>query len=422
MLLGCIADDFTGASDLANTLARGTDGKGMSVTQFIGVPRGNASTSCETGVVALKTRSIPVEDAVAQSLAALDWLKRQGCRQFLFKYCSTFDSTPEGNIGPVAEALADRLGAKGVVVCPVFPGAGRTLFMGHLFVNDRLLSESGMEKHPLTPMTDPDIRRWLRRQTKSDVGHVPHSVVAKSHEAIRDALNGEMEASHTLVVADAISNADLLAIGEAVANDMLITGGSGIALGLPANFRKAGLIGNGASAFSPRPGPGLALCGSCSKASLDQVAVHAKTHPAMPLDPVALMEGTLTPEILAEWALGQIDQHPIIYSTATSEAVGTMQARFGRELVAERIEAAFGEIARMVVSRGVTRLVVGGGETSGAVIKSLGVTSLAIGPEIDPGVPAMMEEGTRGLRLSLKSGNFGSTDFFAKALAVLGGR
>jgi uncharacterized protein YgbK (DUF1537 family) len=425
MLLGCIADDFTGASDLANTLARGQGGAtghgGMAVTQFIGVPRGQAAATCEAGVVALKTRSIPAQEAVSQSLAALEWLKAQGCRQFLFKYCSTFDSTPQGNIGPVAEALAERLGAKGVVVCPAFPGTGRTVFMGHLFVNDRLLSESGMENHPLNPMTDPDIRRWLRRQTAGEVGHVPQPVVAMSPEAIRVALNGEMLALRTLVVVDAITNADLVAIGKAVAKDTLVTGGSGIALGLPANFREAGLIGAGASAFSPRPGPGLALCGSCSKASLNQVAVHGKAHPAIALDPEALMAGRITPDALAQEALSQIDRLPIIHSTATPEAVAAMQARHGREAIAARIEAAFGEIAQIAVARGVTRLVVGGGETSGAVIAALGVESLAIGPEIDPGVPAMMEEAPRGLRLALKSGNFGNTDFFAKALAVLGG-
>jgi uncharacterized protein YgbK (DUF1537 family) len=420
MLLGCIADDFTGASDLANTLARGPDGRGMAVTQFIGVPGGAASAACEAGVVALKTRSLPAADAVARSLAALDWLQAQGCRQFLFKYCSTFDSTPDGNIGPVAEALADRLGAKAVVVCPVFPGAGRTLFMGHLFVRDRLLSESGMENHPLTPMTDPDIRRWLHRQTTGEVGHIPQNVVAMSPEAIRQALDGERLASRKLVVVDAISNADLLAIGEAVAGDSLITGGSGIALGLPGNFRRAGLLGEGGSAFTARSGPGLALCGSCSPASLKQVAVHARNHPAFALDPEALMADDTLPAMIGDQALAVIGQEPIIHSTATPETVAAMQARFGREEVAARIEAAFGEIARIALARGVTRLVVGGGETSGAVTAALGVTSLAIGPEIDPGVPAMMEDGARGLRIALKSGNFGAADFFSKALRVLG--
>ncbi|MBV9135614.1 MAG: four-carbon acid sugar kinase family protein, partial [Hyphomicrobiales bacterium] len=237
MLVGCIADDFTGASDLANTLAKG----GMSTIQFVGVPKGMAQARCEAGVVALKTRSIAPPDAVAQSLTALRWLKTQGCRQFLFKYCSTFDSTPRGNIGPVAEALLQAIPASVAVVCPVFPATGRTLFMGHLFVKDRLLSESGMENHPLNPMTDPDLRRWLRLQTKGEVGFVPHSIVRQGGEAVSAALGAEAKAERRLVVVDAIEDADLLAIGAAVADQPLVTGGSGIALGLPENFRKAGM-------------------------------------------------------------------------------------------------------------------------------------------------------------------------------------
>ena len=236
MLLGAIADDFTGASDLANTLAKG----GMATVQFVGVPR--EAADCEAGVVALKTRSIPADEAVRQSLAALDWLQAQGCRQILFKYCSTFDSTPAGNIGPVAEALLDRLGAPVAVVCPVFPATGRTLFMGHLFVQGRLLSESGMENHPLNPMTDPDIRRWLALQTKGEVGLVPYAVVQKGADAVRAALDAEAAAGRRLAVVDAVADEDLMVIGRAIAEHRLITGGSGIALGLPENFRRAGLL------------------------------------------------------------------------------------------------------------------------------------------------------------------------------------
>ena len=213
MLLGCIADDFTGASDLANTLARG----GMATIQFIGLPGEPAPATCEAGVVALKTRSIPADEAVAASLAALAWLRAQGCRQFLFKYCSTFDSTPRGNIGPVAEALLDELSAPVAVVCPVFPATGRTLFMGHLFVGDRLLNESGMEKHPLNPMTDADIRRWLRLQTKGEVGLISYPTVRRGAAAIRAALDAEAAAGRRLVVVDAITDDDLRAIGGACA-------------------------------------------------------------------------------------------------------------------------------------------------------------------------------------------------------------
>src|SRR3712207_945526 len=199
MLLGVGGDDFTGSSDIANTLAKA----GMRTVQYAGVPTALAGGDVEAGVVALKTRSIAPPDAVAQSLAALDWLAAQGCRQFVFKYCSTFDSTPHGNIGPVADALADRLGASPVIVCPAFPATGRTLYQGHLFVGDRLLSESGMERHPITPMTDPDIRRWLALQARSALGHVPWQTASAGPEALRAALDAEGEAGRRLVVVDA---------------------------------------------------------------------------------------------------------------------------------------------------------------------------------------------------------------------------
>ncbi len=425
MLLGCIADDFTGASDLANTLARGVDGAGMATIQFIGVPDGPAPASCEAGVVALKSRSIPAAEAVAQSLAALDWLLAQGARQILFKYCSTFDSTREGNIGPVALALSERLDARASVVCPVFPGTGRTLYLGHLFVKDRLLNESGMENHPLTPMTDSDIRRWLSHQTEGrpggDIGLVPFATVAQGGIAIRAALDAEAAAGRRLVVVDALSNADLVAIGKAIAEDRLVTGGSGIALGLPANFRSRGLLASGATAFQPNMGPGLVLCGSCSAMSNAQVAAYARGRPAIRVEPELVMANSTTATDLFAQAMARMDESPLIFSTATPENVHALQSRFGREAVAEKIEATFGEIARLAVEAGVTRLVVGGGETSGAVIKALGVTRLAIGPEIDPGVPALAEDSPRGLALALKSGNFGSMEFFAKALRALAG-
>ena len=232
MLLGCIGDDFTGSSDLANTLAKG----GMRVVQYTGVPTSPADAGVEAGVVALKSRSIDPKEAISQSLAALEWLRAQGCQQFIFKYCSTFDSTPEGNIGPVADALADALNAHKVIVCPAFPGTGRSVFQGHLFVNDVLLSESGMQNHPLTPMTDADLRRWLAPQTRYQVGHVPASAVFAGAEAITKALDTEHASGKKHIVVDAIRDADLLEIGKAAKDLPLITGGSGVALGLPANF------------------------------------------------------------------------------------------------------------------------------------------------------------------------------------------
>jgi uncharacterized protein YgbK (DUF1537 family) len=415
MILGCIADDFTGASDLGNTLAKG----GMAVTQFVGVPAGRAPEACEAGIVSLKSRTIPAGEAVAQSLAALDWLKAQGCRQILFKYCSTFDSTPEGNIGPVAEALLARLGGI-AVVCPVFPATGRTLFNGHLFVGDRLLAESGMQNHPLTPMTDPDIRRWLRRQMTGEVGHVGLAIVREGAVAIRTALGRLAGSGIGLAVVDATSDDDLLAIGSAVDGHALVTGGSGIALGLPANFRAAGLIGAGGSAFSGQRGPAVALSGSCSAQSLRQVEAHAADHPALAIEPGAVLAGAMTPAMATGFAMKHEGGLPIIHSTATPEVVSAAQQRFGKDAVAAGIERFFAELAVGLVNAGFTRLAVGGGETSGAIVTALGIGAFAIGPEIDPGVPALAIEG-RPLAMALKSGNFGGLDFYEKACAMLEG-
>lgn len=409
MKLGCIGDDFTGSSDLANTLAKG----GMNTVQYVGVPDGPADPSVEAGVVALKSRSIPASDAVAQSLAALDWLRAQGCRQFIFKYCSTFDSTPEGNIGPVAVALADALAADRVIVCPAFPTTGRSIYMGHLFVHDRLLNESGMENHPLTPMTDPDLRRWLAGQVAETVGHVALPDVAAGPDAVAAALAREAASGHRLIVVDATSDADLGAIGRAAANLRLITGGSGIALGLPGNFGCA----PGPVAWDGAEGPALVLSGSCSAATRAQVERHsADGHPAREIDVAGVLRGQADPAELADWAVGQREV-PLIYSSADPQKVAAIQARFGRAESAAALERLFADLARAAVAKGVTRLIVAGGETSGAVVAALAPEALRIGPEIDPGVPALRAD--PHLTLALKSGNFGAENFFAKAARVL---
>ncbi len=415
MLLGVIADDFTGASDIANTLAKG----GMATIQFVGVPGKSAPADCEAGVVALKTRSIPAAEAVAQSLAALDWLKAQGCRQFLFKYCSTFDSTPEGNIGPVAGALLAALDAPVAVVCPAFPTTGRTIYMGHLFVNGRLLSELGMEKHPLNPMTDPDLVRWLARQTDIGVGLVPYPTVRAGAEAIRKALEEQARAGRRLVVADAIVDDDLFALGDALDDAMLITGGSGIALGLPRNFERQGLLGGVAAKVPAITGPGCVLSGSCSTATRAQVAAYAAGHPALTVLPGDLVEGRLTVADALRFVESHLADLPMVTSTAEPETVAAAQERYGRGTVAGKIETFFGELAKELVAKGVRRIVVGGGETSGAVITALGLDALRIGGEIDPGVPALVADGDPLLGLALKSGNFGATDFFEKALEAM---
>ncbi|WP_230531277.1 3-oxo-tetronate kinase [Microvirga roseola] len=422
MLLGVIADDFTGASDIANTIAKGygPDG-GLRTVQFLGVPTTPAPAGVEAGVISLKSRSIPAQEAVSQSLAALEWLQAQGCRQIVFKYCSTFDSTPQGNIGPVGEALAQRLGVRGVVACSAFPDAGRMIYKGHLFVGDRLLNESGMEHHPLNPMTDADLRRWLGRQCSDPVGLVDWSVISRGGDATRQALASSADQGQRLVIVDALTNDDLLSIGESCTDAKLLTGGSGIALGLPRNFIRAGLARGGQPQVEAVEGPEAILVGSCSRATLTQVETHAKEHPVLPIDVDAVMDGRVSPEDLQAFVKENAGCAPLIFSSSRPEQVAALQARYGRENVASRLEALFAETARLLLASGVRRLVVGGGETSGAVVSALGVRSFHIGPEIDPGVPVLVAADGKGIAMALKSGNFGAPDFFSKALKALSG-
>ena len=412
MLLGCIGDDFTGSSDLGNTLVKA----GMRVVQYSGTPTGPAAPDVEAGIVALKSRTMPVEDAVRLSLEALDWLREQGCRQFLFKYCSTFDSTSQGNIGPVAEALANALNADRVIFCPAFPATGRTIYQGHLFVGDRLLSESGMQDHPLTPMSDPDLRRWLGLQVREGVGHIPAATVRRGADSVRAALSGQ---PHRFLVTDAIQDEDLVTLGQAVADQVLLTGGSGIALSLPDNFRAQGLLSAERPQWRGQAGPAAVLSGSCSRATREQVARHiADGSPALEIDPEALLRDDMTARDAARWALSQTGL-PLVYSSADPDAVRAVQDHHGSQIVAARLDAFFAECARLLVAGGVTRLITAGGETSGAVVEGLSVDALEIGPEIDPGVPAIRVRDN--LVMALKSGNFGAEDFFAKAAARLEG-
>ncbi|WOI55827.1 3-oxo-tetronate kinase [Palleronia sp. LCG004] len=416
MKLGCIGDDFTGSSDLANMLAK----EGMRVTQFSGIPDGPADADVDAGVVALKSRTIPVDEAVRLSLDALEWLRAQGCTQFFFKYCSTFDSTKEGNIGPVIDALMERLGALNAIVCPAFPATGRSIYQGHLFVNDTLLSESGMENHPLTPMTDADIRRWLGHQTRQGVGHVPAATVFDGSEAIAAAIASETEAGRPVIVVDAIRDQDLRRIGAAARDMTLVTGGSGIALGLPANLMAEGDLAPPDADWQGHSGPAAIIAGSASRMTRAQVARYAADNPSREITADDVMEGRVTPEDAARFAI-EADGTALVYSSADPDTVRAAQERYGREKVAGRLENFFAETARKLVEGGVTRLVTAGGETSGAVVEGLGIEALRIGPEIAPGVPALRAEG-RDLFLALKSGNFGDEEFFTKALAVLEGK
>ncbi|KPD15338.1 membrane protein [Burkholderia sp. ST111] len=425
-LLGCIADDFTGATDLANMLVRG----GMRTVQTIGVSTSNEAVEADALVVALKSRTIPAADAVAQSLAALDWLRAQGCRQFFFKYCSTFDSTDAGNIGQVTDALLDALRADTgatafTIACPAFPENGRTIYRGHLFVGDTLLNESGMENHPLTPMRDANLVRVLQRQTGSKVGLVRYDAVAKGVSRVRESIDALRNDGVRMAIADAVSDEDLYILGEACADLALITGGSGVALGLPGNFRCAGLLAEQTDAAQlPRvEGLSVVLAGSASKATNAQVAMWRETRSSFRIDPLAVARGEPVIEQALAFAQEHFDkaQPVLIYATATPDEVKAVQRELGVSEAGHLVETTLASIARGLRERGVRKFVVAGGETSGAVVQALGVHTLRIGAQIDPGVPATATTGAEPLALALKSGNFGSTDFFEKALRHLDG-
>ena len=418
MILGCIADDFTGATDLANTLTR----RGMHTVQTIGLPKG-AAPEADAIVVALKSRTIAAADAVAQSLAACRWLKAHGAKQIFFKYCSTFDSTDDGNIGPVADALLDELKSVFTIACPAFPETGRTIYLGHLFVGGDLLSDSSMRNHPLTPMKDSNLVRVLSRQTKHKVGLVAHKTVKAGAPAIAEAFATLQALGVRHAVVDALEDKDLENIGEAASALPLITGGSGIAIGLPANYRVARLIPKRESvaALSAVKGPGMVLSGSCSAATLAQIERFAARHPAMAIDPERLAAAPeATAAALLDWARTQLKSGPaLIYASAAPDKVAAVQATYGREQAGAMIEQAIAKVAEGLSQAGVRRFVIAGGETSGAVVSALKVEALEIGPQIAPGVPATLSYGSPRYALALKSGNFGGPDFFAEALDAL---
>lgn len=420
MKLGCIADDLTGATDLALMLAR----EGLRTVQTIGVPGPDLDLSQADAVVAaLKSRTIPAHEAIEQSLAAAEALQKAGARNLFFKYCSTFDSTDEGNIGPVTEALLAFAESDFTLACPAFPANGRTVYKGHLFVNGAPLHESSMKDHPLTPMRDSNLMRVLQRQTKLSVGLVAFEDVEAGPDAIRSAFEREKAAGHQIAIVDALTDNHLRAIGLAAANLPLITGGSGVAMGLPAAYRAST-----ASAPSPRDevfdapaGREIILAGSCSSATRRQVETAIERGiPALRLDPMALASGDVTAQTALAWLAAQPASGPVlIYSTATPDEVQDVQRRLGRMNAGEIVETSLAEIASALPRLGFTRLIVAGGETSGAVVKALSVDALTIGPEIDPGVPWTRSLAGVDLALALKSGNFGAPDFFLKAWSML---
>lgn len=416
--LGCIADDFTGATDLANNLVRA----GMRVVQAMGVPTAPLTVEADAIVVALKSRTTPQDEAIAQSLAALQWLQDQGAEQIYFKYCSTFDSTAAGNIGPVTDALMQALGTDFTIATPAFPDNQRTVFKGYLFVGDVLLNESGMQNHPLTPMTDPNLVRVLQAQTASRVGLIDHSVVAQGEAAIRARIDQLRAEGVRMAVVDAVSNADLLRLGPALQGMPLVTAGSGVAIGLPSNF---GVAPSNEAARLPAPhGLQAIVSGSCSVATNQQVLQFIQTgRPALALDPLRIAAGVdVAAEALA-WAEPLLRHGPVlVYSTAEPSAVRGIQNQLGSERAGALVEQTLAAIAHGLVRRGVRQLIVAGGETSGACVQALDITQMRIGGQIDPGVPwchAVAPAAPEGLHITLKSGNFGRREFFTQAFTQL---
>ena len=421
MKLGCIADDFTGATDLANNLVR----SGMRVMQTFGVPTSPLSTDVDAVVVALKSRTIPAPEAIAQSLAALQWLQAQGAEQIYFKYCSTFDSTPAGNIGPVTEALMDALHCKFTIATPAFPDNGRTVFKGYLFAGAVLLNESGMQNHPLTPMTDANLVRVMQAQTQRKVGLIDHTTMAKGTQAITDKIK-QLEADGVgVAIVDATSNEDLKTLGPALKGMALVTAGSGVAIGLPGNW---GLQASAKAAALPAPSGFQAIVsGSCSLATQGQVAHYiASGQPSWQFKPLNWTAQDVPAQIKADvaaalaWAEPLLSQGPVlVYATTDADTLQKVQAKFGREQAGEWMESALAQVCQGLQALGVKQWVIAGGETSGACVQALNITQMQIGPQIDPGVPWCFAPQHKAGHLTLKSGNFGTPDFFTKALKVL---
>ncbi len=413
--IGCIADDFTGATDVANNLVRA----GMRVVQTVGLPSEPVGDA-DAVVVALKSRTAPVEEAISASIEAARWLLDQGARLLYFKVCSTFDSTPQGNIGPVAEALADLVGAAFVPVAPAFPVNGRTVFQGHLFVGDQLLSESAMRFHPLTPMTDAHLGRVLQAQLRrSTAGLVTHVHLGEGASSLLARATSLAQAGSRFGIVDTVDQRDLAVLAQACAQARwpLVVAGSGLALELPV---ASGLLRkDNADHLPAAQGSTAIVSGSCSATTNAQVAAFlAQGGEAFAVDGLRLAAGEHLATQAIEWALPRLGQRPVlIYATAQADTVKAVQQLLGADRAGALIEQTLADIARGLVQHGVRQLVVAGGETSGACVNALGIRQLRVGPQIDPGVP-WCHAMPLGIRIALKSGNFGGNDFFQRAFEV----
>ena len=420
--LGCIADDYTGASDLANTLTR----CGLRTVQTIGVPSDDLRLpEVDAVVVSLKSRSIEAGLAVTRSRAAEKWLRGRGAGHVLFKICSTFDSTDAGNIGPVMDALRDDSGDAIVLVTPAFPETGRTVFQGNLFVGAVLLNESPLKDHPLNPMHDSNLVRVLARQSKTKVGLVELAVLARGADAVRARLAELAGTGFGAVIVDAVFDRDLETIGAVALDHRLSVGASGIGLGLARALVASGRVKSHApNAVSDTPvgGPAACLAGSCSQATLQQIARAEKLMPVLHLDSEKTVARKTEAQRALSWANEHLGKGPVlIASSSAPDQVAALQARHGRDAAGHAIEQAMADIAEGLVQSGVRRLVVAGGETSGAVVDRLRIPGFLVGAEIAAGVPVLRAVGTKGgdMLLALKSGNFGGPEFFSDALKLM---
>ena len=415
--LGVIADDFTGATDIASFLVN----NGLTTVQLNGVPDADFQVDAEAVVISLKSRSCPASEAVADSLCALEWLQQQGCLQFYFKYCSTFDSTAQGNIGPVTDALLDKLGEEQTIISPALPVNGRTVYQGHLFVMDQLLSESGMRCHPVTPMTDSNLLRVMEKQSRGNSGSVPYAVIEQGADAVRQRLQILKNEGKRYVVLDALNEQHLLTQGEALRDMKLVTGGSGLAIGLARQWASEVSLNKPATdAGKPHSGPAVVLSGSCSVMTNKQVKCYLQQAPGLAID-VARCLGSEAEQLayiqeLTDWIIAHRGSElaPLLYATSSPDTLAEIQQRFGAYASSQAVEKLFADVARRLQECGFERFIIAGGETSSIVAQTLGIESFHIGPTISPGVP-WVRSTNRALSLALKSGNFGDENFFARA-------
>ena len=423
MKLGIIGDDFTGSSDIANNLKK----SGMQVSMYAGIPTLVPSEIkkelTDAAVIALKTRTIPIEEAISESLKALAWLKDCGCEQFIFKYCSTFDSTKKGNIGPVTDAIMKELNTDFTIACPSFPDAGRTVYFGHMFVNGKPLNESGMENHPLTPMTDHNLVRWLNYQTKDNVGLIDFQTISKGANSIKERIQTLKTDGYKYAIVDTIKNDDFEIICNGVKDLPFLTGGSGIALGLPKIYKDRGLLSASNFEIPKNNSNAIILSGSCSVATINQINIYKEKNPSLYISPDEVINNEDLVEKVFSWIKDNETLSPLVYSSSDTKTVTEKQKQYGQEILAHKIENFFELLSKKLVKDNFGTFISAGGETSGAVIKGLGVQELKIGEEISHGVPALWSphsNGNKPISVTLKSGNFGQTDFFERALKVFG--